>query len=356
MLKNAQLYKDNLWGNYVELKLRKSKTITLGDYMFRIGSRVVKTALGSAAAIFIAQSLGLGFYSSAGILTILCIQPTKRRSLETAIRRFLACILSLIFCFVFFHTIGFNPIGIGLLLLFFIPTLVYFKIQEGVISSSVIMLHLYGLEKMTFSIVLNEVIIIVIGIGIALLCNLYMPSLEDRIKNFKEKIDSKFTNIFIKISDYLNDPTNNCFIEEYEETILLLEEAKKVAKLEIDNHYFRTSQDEAYEYFLLRERQLGIIKRVIETLCTINVSNYQSIILSKFFKDLCYSVNPVASGLISLHQLEEIYEMFRSMPLPETPDDLETRAAVLTIIHEMESFLVMKAKFKEKYSKIKNKG
>jgi uncharacterized membrane protein YgaE (UPF0421/DUF939 family) len=38
------------------------------------------------------------------------------------------------------------------------------------------------------------------------------------------------------------------------------------------------------------------------------------------------------------------------MPLPQTSDDFETRAAVLTIINEMESFLIMKSKFKGKYA------
>ncbi|WP_088043610.1 aromatic acid exporter family protein [Bacillus sp. EAC] len=318
--------------------------------MFRIGSRVVKTSLGSAVAIFIAQTIGLNFYASAGILTILCIQPTKRRSIETALRRFAACVLIILFCVVIFHLIGYNPVGIGLLLLFFIPSLVYFNLQEGVISSAVIMLHLYSLEKMTFKIILNEISIILVGIGIALLCNLYMPNLEDRIKTYKEKIDAKFCYIFEKISHFLIVPTKNCYLVEYDETVQLLEEAKKIAKLDIDNHYVKSSDDEEYAYVLMRERQLFVLKRVIETLSVIKVSNGQSTILANFFKDLCYSVNPKVSGVISLHQLEEIYNMFRSMPLPQTSDDFETRAAILTIIYEMESFLVMESKYKEKYS------
>ncbi|WP_088072922.1 aromatic acid exporter family protein [Gottfriedia luciferensis] len=320
--------------------------------MYRIGSRVVKTAFGSALAIFIAQSIGVNFYSSAGIIAILCIQPTRRRSLETAIRRFLACILNIIFCLFFFYLFGYTAVAIGLLLLFFIPSLVMFKIQEGVISSSVIMLHLYNLEKITVPIILNEIIVIVIGIGVALLCNLYMPSLDDQIKSFKVKIDSKFCFIFEKISIYLKEPSNKCFLEEYEETVILLQKAKNTSKLEIDNHYFKLRNDEDYEYFLLRERQLEVIYRIIKTVCNIKVSNEQSHILSKFFNDLSYSINPKISGTICLHQLEEIYQMFRSMPLPQTADDFETRAAVLTIIHEMESFLIMKSKFKGKYFKV----
>ncbi|PEL11229.1 aromatic acid exporter family protein [Bacillus sp. AFS017336] len=318
--------------------------------MYRIGSRIVKTALGSAAAIFIAQTVGIHFYGSAGTITILCIQPTKKRSLDTAWRRFTACVLIILFCVFFFHIFGYTPLAIGLLLLFFIPFLVALRIQEGVLTSTVIMLHLYGLKKITIPIILDELTVIVIGIGVALLCNLYMPSLDDQIKSFKVKIDSKFCFIFEKISIFLKEPSNKCFLEEYDETVKLLQEAKKISKLEIDNHYFKSSNDEDYEYFLLRERQLAAIHRIIETVCSIKVSNEQSIILAKFFNDLSFSINPIISGVICLHQLEEIYHMFRAMPLPQTADDFETRAAVLTIINEMESFLIMKSKFKGKYS------
>ncbi|PEJ52131.1 hypothetical protein CN692_22370 [Bacillus sp. AFS002410] len=318
--------------------------------MYRIGSRIVKTALGSAAAIFIAQTVGIHFYGSAGTITILCIQPTKKRSLDTAWRRFTACVLIILFCIFFFHIFGYTPLAIGLLLLFFIPFLVALRIQEGVLTSTVIMLHLYGLKKITIPIILDELTVIVIGIGVALLCNLYMPSLDDQVKSFKVKIDSKFCFIFEKISIFLKEPSNKCFLEEYDETVKLLQEAKKISKLEIDNHYFKSSNDEDYEYFLLRERQLAAIHRIIETVCSIKVSNEQSIILSKFFNDLSFSINPTISGVICLHQLEEIYHMFRAMPLPQTADDFETRAAVLTIINEMESFLIMKSKFKGKYS------
>ena len=37
---------------------------------------------------FIAQLIGLEFYSSAGILVILCVQNTKRKSLQVSLHRF----------------------------------------------------------------------------------------------------------------------------------------------------------------------------------------------------------------------------------------------------------------------------
>ena len=49
---------------------------------FSIGYRTLKTAIGAAIAIAVAQFFDLQFYTAAGILTILSVQPTKKKSLH----------------------------------------------------------------------------------------------------------------------------------------------------------------------------------------------------------------------------------------------------------------------------------
>ena len=90
----------------------------------------------------------------------------------------MACLIGIVFSIVLFEAIGYHPIVIGLLLLFFIPTVVLFKASDGVASSSVIILHFYSAKEVTIDFILNELGIISIGIGVALIANLYMPSLD----------------------------------------------------------------------------------------------------------------------------------------------------------------------------------
>jgi uncharacterized membrane protein YgaE (UPF0421/DUF939 family) len=66
----------------------------------------------------------------------------------------------------------------------FIPLTVRFKVSEGIVTSSVIILHLYTGKNLTLGIVFNEISLIVIGIGVALLINLYMPSLGAKLKQY----------------------------------------------------------------------------------------------------------------------------------------------------------------------------
>jgi uncharacterized membrane protein YgaE (UPF0421/DUF939 family) len=207
--------------------------------MFKIGYRTLKTAIGTALSIWIAQSVGLQNFVSSGILTILCIQVTKKRSLLTAWARFLSCIIGILFSYLFFEGIGYHPITICLLLLVFIPTLVALKAKEGIVTSSVIILHFYLAEDFTLEFVLNELGIIVIGIGVALILNLYMPSMENTLKLYQQQIEDYFRIIFYEIERYLR--TNNTDWDGKEITLAaeLIEKAKTLAFRDVENHFLR---------------------------------------------------------------------------------------------------------------------
>ncbi len=68
---------------------------------FSIGYRTLKTALGAAIAIAIAQYFDLQFFTAAGILTILCVQPTKKKSLHAVYTRIVSSIVGIALHIVF---------------------------------------------------------------------------------------------------------------------------------------------------------------------------------------------------------------------------------------------------------------
>lgn len=156
--------------------------------MFKIGYRTLKTAIGTTISISIAKLIGLDSFASAGILTILCIKVTRKKSLESSWERFIACVVGILFSFVFFEGIGYHPLTIGVLLLFFIPTVVAVKAKDGIVTSTVIILHIFSAGKVTLDLIINELGLIVIGIGIALLVNLYMPSVDKQLRYTNKKL------------------------------------------------------------------------------------------------------------------------------------------------------------------------
>lgn len=312
---------------------------------YKIGYRTVKTAFGAALAIMIAQAFHLTSFASAGILTILCIQVTKKRSLRASGDRFLACMIAMVFSAVFFEGLGYHPIVIGLLLLFFIPTVVMVKASDGIVSSSVIILHIFASGHMTLALVLNEVGLIIIGIGVALVMNLYMPSLEQDLLRYQQTIESNFKEIFDELVTFLENSTSDWDGRQIPATAKLIEEAKSLAFRDVENHFTR-SENQYYHYFKMREKQFEIIERLLPLVSSSKLSVEQGSMIAEFIKDLSNHIHPGNTADHYLVKLKQMREQFEKMDLPKSREEFETRAALFQFIKEMEQYLIIKRAFK----------
>lgn len=313
---------------------------------FKIGYRTVKTAIGTGLAIAIAQWLGLEFYSSAGILTILCVKVTQKRSLISSWERFAACVIGILFASVFFTVLGYHPWSIAMLILLFIPVLVSLNLKEGIITSSVIILHLYTLEYISWKAVLNEIGLITIGIGMALLVNLYMPSMERTVKKLQSDLEEQFKAIFLEFRAYLYDSTHLWDGKEITESARLIDDGKNLSFRDVENHTVRY-ENEYYHYFKMREKQLELIERMIPIVSSIDQRYIQCYILGDFFHELSEAVHPGNTAVKYLDSIDRMKERFREMELPKNRDEFETRSKLLYLLNEIERYLLIKKSFKK---------
>lgn len=311
----------------------------------RIGYRTLKTAVGTSLSIILAQAFGLESFVSAGILTILCIKVTKKKSLRASWDRILACLLVMMFGAVFFELIAYNPLVIGLLLLFFIPTAVKFKAQDGIVSSSVILLHIYSAGQISMGIIVNEMGIIIIGIGVALIMNLYMPSNEPKLDVYQEQIEEKFKKIFLEIVHYLRTNESDWDGKEITQVAKLIEDAKTLAFRDVENQLLK-QENIYYHYFSIREKQFEIIERVLPIITTINPMVRQRDIVADFMEELAEGINPGNSANIYLEKIMNMKHEFENMEMPKTREEFEARAALLHFTNEMERYLIIKSTFK----------
>lgn len=320
---------------------------------FRIGYRTIKTAMGTAIAILLAQHLELHNFASAGIITILCIQITKKRSLSAAWARFLACVLAMPFSALFFEGITYHPLVIGIMLFFFIPTIVALKAKDGIVTSSVIILHIFSAKHISLPIFLNEFGVIVIGIGVALIMNLYMPSVDRKMENYQEKIEENFKYIFSEMISYLRNGTSNWSGKEITETAKVINEAKTIAFYDIENHFLK-EETIYYQYFTMREKQFEIIERVLQIVTSITSTFEQGKMIADFLEELSANIHPGNTAIIYIKKLMKMKIQFEEMELPKTREEFEARAALLQLVNEMERYLILKSYFKgiKKTSKV----
>ncbi|AIG28294.1 aromatic acid exporter family protein [Brevibacillus sp. 7WMA2] len=306
-----------------------------------IGYRTLKTAIGAGLSIFLAQLLGLEFYASAGTLTILCIQITRKRSLSVSIDRFIACLVAMVFSLLFFKWVGFHAFTITMMMLIFIPTLVRLRVIEGFISSCVIMLHIYLKQDLSWSFLWNELQLVTIGIGMGLLMNLYMPNKDKELWELQQKVEKNFSVILKELAGYLRHGEDGWPGSEMVETPVLIKKAKELSLLIVENNLLRP-ESTIYRYFGIREKQFDILERMLPIVSGLSLQVPQGKQIADFLDELSVKIHPGNTSYVYLDGIREIRERVRQEPLPVTREEFEVRASLFYLLSEIEQYLLLK--------------
>lgn len=311
---------------------------------FSIGYRTLKTGIGAALAVAIAQHFDLLFYTAAGILTILSVQSTKKKSLRAVYTRIVSGIIGITLAFIFFETFGYFPLVIGVMLIVFIPIIVALKVSEGFVSSAVIIMHIFMHADFTLALLWNELAIMLIGFGMGLAVNMYMPDISKSLNTYRIRIENLYQKIFYEISVYLRNGDTAWDGKELIEAIEALNKAKNLAFLDVENHVTR-KENLYYQYFDMREKQLEIIERVLPKMTALPAITEQSIIVADFLKELSESVHSGNTAIYFREKLERVREDLSVLPLPKDHSTFLAQAALYQFIEEMDDYLEIKQAF-----------
>ncbi|MEB8067028.1 aromatic acid exporter family protein [Mammaliicoccus fleurettii] len=311
---------------------------------YRIGYRTLKTALGMTLAVILSQLIGLDNYASSAILVVLCIKDTRIKSFEAAIYRFIACFIAIMIGSVFFTYLGSTPIILGIMVLLFIPVTVMVGVQEGIVTSCVIILHLYMAKTIDFHLIINEILLLIIGIGIALVMNMFMPSLDHKLNQYKRKIEDDFIIITFVFSESLKDPNKKINTPSFDQVSQNIKKAKSLAFREVKNHFVR-NENSYYHYFDMRQEQLSLLKRMKNLIESMQHSNHAHYLCSELMLDVSQNVQSKDYSLMRLHSLYEIKIKLQSIDLPRTHEELESIAALIQLLNEVEEYLLIKSQF-----------
>ena len=72
--------------------------------------------------------------------------------------------INVIFGSFIFNLLGQNAIVLGLIVLLFIPLTVMLNVQEGVVTSCVILLHVFNAKVIGLHLIINEILLLIIGL------------------------------------------------------------------------------------------------------------------------------------------------------------------------------------------------
>lgn len=308
-----------------------------------------KMAVSATIAIFIAEGLGLKFGVTAGVIAILSIQDTKKEALLVGGRRVISATIAVVLSYLLYVLLGNNSLVFGLFLLIFIPITKKFKIEEGMVVGAVLSTHLLVSSNIDLSWIFNEEAVTFVGIGVASLFNLYMPSLDDKFNINKEFIEEQYRNIIFDMSKSLITkavPVNERRrLREVEDVI---EETRTIA-YKINNNYLFKEELYYIDYIEMRVKQLDTIKRMTSHFSRFSITYEQTLIMAKFTENIATNIYADNDCIELLYELKKLRTSYKEMPLPKTREEFENRAMLFQFLNDLEDFLLIKKDFKRIY-------
>jgi len=313
-----------------------------------MGIRIIKTALAAIAAIYTAVYLGLEPPLGAGILAILGVEVTRMKGLKSAFVRFIASVLGLFFASLIFTVFGFHIWAVAVFILITFPILSRFQLKDGIVTSSVIVFHLFNRAEVTTDIIGNEIMLLFAGLGWATIVNIiYMPKDEQQLSFFRSAIEQNFAVIFQEMAMTLRNPSHIWNGGEILEAYNAIDEG---AKRSVRNRENRLWGQEQYwsTYFEMRRQQLESIQQMMVKLAFVYEKFPQAIMIADLFDQLSSDVkSDVYKGSVE-ERLLELSQLFQAMDLPKTRDEFEVRASLLMLLRELERYLGIAKRLKKR--------
>ncbi len=313
-----------------------------------ITQRTTKLILATCLACFLAYFLDLSSAVSAGIIALLSLSDTRRSTLKLARNRLFSMLLALAIGVLAFQLTGFHIWSFGLYLALYVPLAYKMGWEIGITPSSVLVSHLLVQESTSPALLLNEVLLFLIGTSFALLVNLYMPSREKAIQSYHLQVEEKLKDILLRFKYYLSrgDGRNQAqLVDQLDE---LLDEALKLVYLDHSDHLFHQT-DYHIHYFEMRQRQSRILRNMAQQVNTCHLAASESLILAQLFSKIAVQLSQTNPAHDLLDDIERYLQVFRNRSLPKTREEFETRATLLQLLREAETFIQVKVDFYQKY-------
>ncbi len=313
-----------------------------------MGIRIVKTALAAIAAIYTAVYLGLQPPLGAGILAIIGVEVTRMKGLKSAFVRFLASVLGLFFASLVFTLFGFHIWAVAIFIMITFPVLSRFQLKDGIVTSSVIVFHLFDHGKVTAALIGNEILLLIAGLGWATVVNLiYMPKDEHRLVYYRSEIERCFGVIFKEMAITLREPSHIWDGSEMLEAYKMIESGTEQSTRSRENRLWGQQQYWP-TYFEMRRQQLDSVQQMVMELALIYQNLPQSSMVAELLEQLSADVkSDVYEGSVE-EKLLALSQLFRTMELPRTRDEFEMRAALHMLLHELDRYLGVAKRLKKR--------
>lgn len=310
--------------------------------------RTLKLVLALTIATWIATVCQLSYATSAGVIAILSVLDTRRSTFKIAKQRLLSTILAFGIAGILFTLFGYHLWVLGLYMTFFVPLSYHWGLETGLAPITVLVLHIYAEKDLSLGLFINEIALLLIGAGIALILNLYMPSKQKLILRYIDVVENELREILRRLATLLRsgDGSNDGQLIAHLE--LTLSQALEAVYIESNNQLFKSTNYQVH-YFEMRREQEKILKNMSESIRKLHLQSQENHILADLFEATAEQISLENPAFDLLTDIASLLHHFRERALPETREEFESRALLFQLLGDLERFIQLKVDFYSSY-------
>lgn len=311
--------------------------------------RTLKLAVGSSAAIWVAEMLHLDYAASAGSIAFLTVVTTKWETLKLSLFRVVTFAISVVLAWLLFHHVGSEWIVYGayVFAISLISELLGWKATVSV--NIVIGTHFLTTLDFTGHFIMNELMLVLIGITIAVILNLFHgnESQEQAIVTHMRDTEQKMQDILAELAAFLMEEPSG---KNVWDDIIGLEKEMQIyihEAYEYQDNTFQSHPGYYIDYFEMRSNQCKVLHNLHYEMRRLRSMPVQAKVISQY---ISYLKDYVIERNVPSRQIEALKQIFIDMeqqPLPVTRQEFESRALLYHILMDLEDFLIFKRRFVE---------
>lgn len=311
--------------------------------------QAAKIGLGSSVAIYIASLLNLQFQASAGTIALLTLMTTKWETLKLSAYRLLTFAMSTLLAWLIFTNIESSWVSYGLFILLLIVISESIGMRATISVNSVIGAHFMQSNDFSLEFIGNELMLVVIGIAIAVLVNLFhlYESNRNELVRCMRYTEDKLQMILREMAAYLHKEKKSGNISVWDEIDALEHKLQEFIgeAYEYQENTFQSHPQYYIDYFEMRHQQLGLLHSLHHEMKRIRMVPEQANIIADYMTYLADFVIEVNAPDPQLEELQKLLDGFRLQPLPVTREEFESRAILYHILMDVEDFILFKKRF-----------
>lgn len=305
----------------------------------------LKIAVAALLAIAAAGELGLQYSATAGIITVLSIQNTKRETFKSAGNRGLAFGCALLLAAGAFRLLGYTLPAFALYLFFFALLCLLLGWGEAIAMDSVLITHFLGEQSMSLPWILNEAGLLLIGTGFGILVNLHLRRKGAEFDRLADEVDEQIKGILRRMAQWIQAEDRSsygsgCFGQLAES----LEKAKLCAAANYNNA-LRGKDTGELDYIRMREQQSVVLQEIYENIKGLSYLPRQAAQVAALLQEIeqGYHRENTMEGL--LQDLDILLGEMKKEALPDSRQEFEARAVLFYILMQLKKLLMLKREF-----------